>query len=664
MVAVMEHASFPRPAEPFDPDALTAALEAANLPTLLAWLAHFTGDDVWIEEPFKPGRAQGLDDNDDGGFSDEIQERIRTEAHAIISAWGRGEAEPAEAPAPERIARIMGVALATRVSADYGELMAEELGIVPRAAELPPAPTDRPFRVAIIGAGLSGLCAAIQLQRAGIDYVVYEKNEEVGGTWFENTYPGCGVDTPSALYSYSFAQRSDWSRYFVQRDELFRYYRDIATEEDVREQVRFNTEVTAATWDEDGQVWRLDTSGPEGPGAAVANVVISAVGQLNRPSVPHLPGLDTFEGPAVHTADWGDGVDLRGKRVAVIGTGASAMQLVPAIVDEAAHVTVFQRSPQWAVPQPNYHREPTADAIALRDLLPYYRGWYRLRQFWVLGDRIQPMLHIDPEWPDKDRSINKLNAGFREMLEGYIRHQLKGRDDLLEKSLPSYPPYGKRPLVDNGWYRTIRRDDVELVTDDVAEIRTDRVVTSAGTEHPADVIVLATGFQSLRILGPMEIHGRSGAELREEWGEDDARAYLGITVRDLPNFFCIFGPNTNTGHGGTVILPTEFQVRYALDLVGRMIREDVASVEVKPEVHDRYNDELDVALDRTIWTHPGMTTYYRNSRGRIVTNSPWTYLDYWQRTRTSDLGEYDLVPVRRDGDGEANGAAGVLTADA
>jgi 4-hydroxyacetophenone monooxygenase len=233
---------------------------------------------------------------------------------------------------------------------------------------------------------------------------------------------------------------------------------------------------------------------------------------------------------------------------------------------------------------------------------------------------------------------------MREFLTAYIADELGERaDELMPKCLPSYPPYGKRPLLDNGWFRTMARDDVDLITDAVAEVRPHSIVTEGGDEYPVDVLVLATGFQALRVLAPMEVRGRSGRTLRDVWGEDDARAYLGITIPDFPNLFCLTGPNTFAGHGGSAVLSAELELRYTMDMLKQIIDRGIASVDCKQSVHDAYNEKLDLALSQTIWAHPGMTTYYRNSAGRIVVPMPWTNRDYWQMTSNADLADYEVV---------------------
>lgn len=618
--------------------ALEAAMEEANIPTLLMALAHMTGEDRWLRDPFRPIRGRGLGDNDSASLAPEFQAEIRSAALGAVRAVRAGELTPTT-PTPERVAEMLAVALAEDVSVEYGQLLSEELGLVSRDVEISVGvPED--FRVVVIGSGLSGICAGIKLKAAGIPYTILEKNPSVGGTWLENTYPGCGVDTPSHLYSFSFAPNTRWSRYFAKRDEVSEYLERLTDDHHLREDIRFGREVVLASYDADTSRWQVTVRTDGGTEEAyTCNVLISAVGMVNRPSVPSIPGAEGFEGPLMHTAQWHD-VDLTGKRVAVIGTGASAMQLVPSIVDRAERVTIFQRSKQWALPHPNYQRNVSAATEFLMEEVPFYAGWYRLRAFWNFSDRLHSSLQIDPEWEHPQRSINAVNESHRVFLTEYVKSELGDRQDLLDDCLPEYPPYGKRPLIDNGWFRTMGRDDVELITDRVAEIRARSVVTTTGAEYAADMVVMATGFKTLQFLWPMEIRGRSGQTLTEAWGPEDARAYLGISVPDFPNFFILNGPNTNAGHGGSAVIATEFQMRYIVQALNFMFEERLASAEVREDRFEKYNAELDAALDQMIWVHPGMTTYYRNSAGRVVISSPWKYLDYWGRTLEFDGGDY------------------------
>ncbi|SUE28837.1 flavin-containing monooxygenase [Nocardia farcinica] len=635
-----------RPTADFTDDELADALADANLPVLLGALALLTGEDRWIEAPYLPTAPRDLGDHDTGGFTDELQQRIRSEAAAILRAWRDGTGSfPDLPPAPERLSRVLSVMLADSIPAEYGTLLGEEMGIFPRYSA-PRTPVEPGFRVLIIGAGVSGLAMAVRLGQAGVDYVVVDKNDEVGGTWHENVYPGCGVDTPSHLYALSFDPNPDWSTYFAPQEELARYWRDLADRHGVREHIRFGTRVDAAVYDEAAARWNVTVRPADGSGAAetlTADVVVSAVGLLNQPSVPDLPGLADFRGPAVHTARWDPTIELTGKRVAVIGTGASAMQVVPAAAGVAAQVTVFQRTAQWATPHPNKDREVPASFRFLCEHVPFYLAWYRARLFWRMGDKVWGLLQVDPEYPDLGRAVNKSNDRLRAALTAYIERELDGRPDLIAKSVPDYPPYGKRMLIDCGWFRTLRRDDVELVTEPIDTITADGIRTADGHDHNVDIIVLATGFDAVNVLASYRVEGRDGRVLREVWGEGDGRAHLGITVPGFPNFFCLYGPNTNTGHGGTVIAGTEMQVQYVSAAIAALIDNGWAAMEVRQEVHDAYNRELDEALAQTVWDFGGTTTYYRNSRGRIVTNSPWRYVDYWKRVHEPRLADFEIT---------------------
>ncbi len=626
----------------FRDEDLRDALESANLPSLLAALAHLTGEDRWVSPPWQPTPPPDLGDHDSAGFDDETRAAVLAASFDTLRAWRDGELTPAPTPSPERLVRLLSATVGDRLPEDYGRLLGEELGAYPRASVPSRPDPDREVSVVIVGAGASGLCLAVRLAEAGIPYVVLEKGHDVGGTWNDNTYPGCGVDTPSHLYSLSFAPNPQWSRYFARRGELARYWRDLADEHGVRSKIRFGTEVTGATWDDDAAEWVTTLSTGE---EIRSTALVSAVGLLNVPSIPAIAGLDSFEGPCLHTARWDADLDLTGQRVAVIGTGASAMQLVPAASKVAAEVRVFQRSPQWAMPHPLQPREVPEAVHFLNRHVPWYQGWYRLRLFWRMGDKLHGLLQIDPDFAHPDRAINRGNDGLRRLLTGFVQASLKDRPDLLEKSLPTYPPYGKRLLVDHGWYRTLLKDNVELVTDGISEVTPKGVRTADGVEHEADVVVLATGFNAVKVLETLDIRGRDGRALHELWGSDDGRAHLGISVPGFPNFFCLYGPNTNTGHGGTVIAGTEIQVQHVTALLSTLVDERLASVEVRQEAFDRYDAELGEALDRTIWNHRGMDTYYRNSKGRIVTNSPWQYIEYWRRTHEPVLADFHLRAV-------------------
>jgi 4-hydroxyacetophenone monooxygenase len=619
-----------------EPARLRAALREANIPTLLLMLTHLTGSDRWLHDPYRPGRGPVLDDNDSGCLPEEVQEEVRRGAYDVILS--RDPRETVAPPSPDRVAEMLSVALVEDVPAEYGPLLAEELGALSRDVEIPVVRDG--FEVLIIGAGMSGLALGIKLQQAGVPFTILEKDPDIGGTWLENTYPGCGVDTPSHLYSFSFARNTRWSRFFAKRPEVHEYFARLVDEHGLREHIQFSTEVVKADYEADSATWTVETTSTEGSRTWNVPVLVSAVGQVNRPSMPKIEGAESFQGPMMHTARWDHDVDYSGRRVAVIGNGASAMQLVPSIAGVAKHVTVFQRSKQWALPHPNYHRSVPEGVRYLMEAVPEYAAWYRLRSFWNFSDRLHASLQIDPTWPHLDRSINATNERHRIFLTNYIKEQLGDRQDLLDACVPDYPPYGKRPLLDNGWFKVIQRDDVTLLTEAVARITADSVETASGASHEADIVVWATGFRALQFLWPMEIRGASGKTLAEQWGEDDARAYLGVTVPDFPNFFILNGPNTFAGHGGSAIIATEFQVRHVMQALALLAAGEVDSLEVREDIFWKYNEELDEALSHSIWSHPGMTNWFRNSAGRLVVSSPWTYLDYWRRTRELDRDDY------------------------
>lgn len=633
---------------------LRAALDSANIPTLLLVLRQLTGEQKWLDGRYRPSRTVATNDNDTGGLPDELQREIRSAAFDVLRSWHRGDVDLPGPPAHAEIVDWLTVSLGEPIPGEYGPAMAEEAGFVDRDAAWTgqPPPRRADFRVVVIGAGEGGVCCAVKLRRLGIPFTVIERHQQVGGVWLENGYPGAGVDTPSHLYSYSWAQKPDWPRYFAKQPEILAYFQECAREQGILPHVRFGTEVTGARWDEKTATWRVtvrpsDECLEEGRPASeelVADVVISAVGQLNRPAVPDLPGLDSFPGPSFHSARWDHDVDLAGKRVGIVGTGASAMQIVPAIAGTPASTTVFQRSAQWAVPNGNYAREVSAPTRLVMEQVPYYTQWYRLRLLWMYQDKLHATLKIDPEWPHPDRAVNAINDRHRQFLTDYLRREIAGHEnELLDKVLPDYPPYGKRILIDNRWFEVLRRDDVSVVTDRISHIDGNVVVVEDGTRHELDVLVLASGFQSRRMLFPMDIRSRSGTSLRDLWGDDDAFAYLGMTVPGYPNFFIIYGPNTNLGHGGSVIFHTECQVGYITRLLTTMIERGIRSLEVRPEVCEDYNRRVDQAHSEMIWTHPGMSTWYRNAAGRVVTNTPWRLIDYWRMTREPNLGDFTVA---------------------
>jgi 4-hydroxyacetophenone monooxygenase len=620
------------------------AIAIANVPTLLMVLVQLTGDLRWLEEPYRPQRARGMSDNDTAGLSEPIQAEIREAALKAILAWRAGRPIAIPEPSSDLRIKMLSWAMSEKVPTQYDRIIAAEL-LLEERDKIEKLPVPKGFEVLIIGAGVSGLCAAIKLQQAGIPFTILEKSSTVGGIWRDNRYPGAGVDTPNHLYSYSFAPY-DWSMYFALRNELHAYLEHVTEQFKLRPRIRFNTEVESLTYDTKRQGWAVSVKGSDCTRETLkASVVISAVGIFNPIKMPNIKGLDSFAGPHFHTAEWPADVDLTGKRVAMIGNGASAMQTGPAIQNIVKSLTIFQKSAHWIAPNEQFAKPiPESLRFLLREV-PLYRMWYRLRIGWTFGDRVHSTLQKDPSWEYPDRSLNKINDSHRAYFTQYIISEIGDRKDLLNKVVPPYPPFGKRMLMDNGWYRMLRKENVNLVSDPISEIRGNRIITKDGSEYEADVLVIATGFDVLRFLTAFEARGRSSRSLREIWNDDDARAYLGLTIPDFPNFFCLYGPNLQPGHGGSFMFLAEMQVRYIMDLLRKMLTQELGAVECRQEVHDEYNERIDQAHENMVWTHPGMETYYRNTRGRVVVNSPHRNDTFYEMTRTAKL--EDFVVERR-----------------
>ncbi|HTA02509.1 MAG TPA: NAD(P)/FAD-dependent oxidoreductase [Streptosporangiaceae bacterium] len=628
-----------------DDNQLRDALSVANLPTLLLVLARLTGDPKWLEDPYRPSRTIALDENDSGGFSEARQAEIRAAMLAVLREE-RDDPRSLPPPAEDQIIRMLSISLGDLIPPEYAPVLAEEgLFRAARWQELGAIEGSARTRVLVIGAGFSGICAGLALRRLGLDFTIVERNPDVGGTWLQNNYPGAAVDTPSHLYSYSFAPQAGWSRFYPRQPELLGYLRATARDAGLYPSIQFDTAVVSATWDEPSASWIVRTRSAAGQdGELRAEVLISAVGLFNQPELPDIPGLTTFPGPAFHASRWDHRADLAGKRVAVIGAGATAMQVVPALAGRVARLTVFQRSPQWVAPNPNYLKDVAAGTRLLLEQVPEYRAWYRMRLFWMFQDKLHPSLFKDPDWPHPDRALNAVNDRHRRFFTDHLDAQLAGGGEHLRDALlPTYPAYGKRILMDNNWFTTLRRDDVKLVAEGVTEIDGSTVITSGGQRHDFDAIVFATGWTARRFLHPMHIVGRSHVPLREQWGDDDAWGYLGMAMPGFPNMFILYGPNTNVGHGGSAVFNSECQVNYIADLLRQMADGDIAAVDVREDVTAAYKERVDDAHSRMIWTHPGMTTYYRNAAGRVVTTSPWRAVDFWRMTRHADLQDYRVT---------------------
>ena len=633
------HAGLPFSAEDVSDDELAALLDDVSVPTLLLSCVHMSGDASILDGPLRP---QGLFLNEYQGYmSVEDQAAARAFALDVIRDWRDRRCPEPEPPSRDLIHRMMDWLVCEEVPEEYVEMLLEEMeldGGDARAVD-PPAPeAAAALPVVIIGCGMSGLLAAIRLQEAGFPYVVVEKNEGVGGTWWENRYPGARVDVGNHFYCYSFEPADHWTEFFAQQPELQSYFQRVMERHGVDEHVRWGTEVTGATWDEHTATWSVALDSGE---TLTARAVISAVGQLNRPFLPDVPG--TFDGPSFHTARWDDSVDLTGKRVVVVGAGATGFQLVPAIADQVGHLTVIQRTAQWMFPNPNYH-EPAGPGVqwAVRHL-PFYGRWFRFLIFWPGCDKGLLTAQVDPTWEHQETAVSEINDLTRVMFTDWITSQLEGRADLVAKCVPDYPPTGKRTLQDNGsWLKALCKPNVELVRAGVDHLEADGVVDTDGVKHEADVIVWATGFRANDMLLPMHIVGRGGADLRERWGIRP-RAYLGMTVPDFPNFFMLYGPGTNLASGGSLIFHSECEVRYILQCLDLLADCGLTAMEPRRDKDDEWYERCQEALKMTVWASPHIEyNFYKNEAGEVHGLSPWRLVDYWRWTHHLDPDDYLL----------------------
>lgn len=631
--------------ESLDIESLDAALHAADLRVLVACLFHLTGDERWLADDLRPRRDVRLIADPSAGYDDETAAMIRSEVREWLLAE---QATPVILdPGPERFGEMLSFFLGEQVPPEYEPMVRHDFGFdaSPATSDEAESTAGARRRVIIVGSGVSGLCLAHRLDEAGFDWHIVEKNPDLGGTWFDNRYPGCGVDTPNHFYSFSFASNPDWTHYFSAGDELREYLQTFAANRALRDRIEFGASVTAAEWDAERNQWSVTIESPTGTRVEDADVVVTATGHFNQPVSPTFAGTDEFEGEIVHTAHWPEDLDLTGKRVAVIGTGASAMQLVPTIADSVAALTIFQRTPQWARPVPEYHLSVEPEAAWLFRNVPMYDRWYRFSQMWRYGDGLLRFLRRDPDWEHADRSLNKTNERHRVEIETFIRDELDGRDDLIAKCIPSYPPFAKRILIDNGWFKTLRLPHVELVTEPIADFTASGVRSADGTVHDADVVVFATGFDVTNLAARIDFIGAEGRRLADDWADENPRALLGMTVPDFPNLFVMYGPNTNMGHGGSGMWLAETQADYIVARLRDMAQEGLAAIDCLPARRDEYTEQIDQLHAELVWTHPGTETYYRNTNGQVRSPMPFRLVDYWTMTRTRGLEDFETTPL-------------------
>lgn len=629
---------------PMDPRSIA---EQAEPGVLAAVLCQLTGDFSWSEDPRLTVLRERRSD-DRGQLPVECRDYMSTAAAAIIDFVDTDTAVACSNPDEQTLLRISQRCIAEELTLPDVAKLRHNLFPEKYRVQIDPAAVEGAgLSVTIIGAGISGLSLAFELERLGIDYKILEKRSELGGVWLDNIYPDCGVDTPAFQYAFEAVPNFGWTRFDAKRDEILAYLVDSAKKAGVFDKIEFGVDVDRATYDAGSHCWNLDVIRGGSAMTMVTDVLVAAVGSLNRPKTPVIPGLQEFMGLTLHTARWTPELDVRGKRVALIGNGSSGTQIGRAVSSVADKLIAFQRSPHWIKPRGRAETGLVGEGKRwLLENVPFYYGWYRFFLDFVVGDRDHPrMVRVDTPAglvpsPSNDR--------VREELTAYIRAQVNGRRDLMEKLTPQYAPYGKRLVIDNGWYETLTRSNVELVTSGIERIDEDGIITDDGVHHDADVIIFATGFYGTRYFWPLEIIGAAGHTLAETpGGPENLRAYLGTVMTGYPNFFALQGPNSSIGHGGGATFISECQGRLILCCLKGMIENGLASIDLRHEVSDEYNHKLDTQLERMVWAEAGLESRFKNPAGRIVSTHPWTLRQFWEWTKSIPLSDFNTQPSMR-----------------
>ena len=627
---------------------LARIVDSADLPALLAAVAAATGDasvlTADIRPPLTPVDTVG---HPHGGMTPEQQVRARQ-----VALSGLRELRDRGISSSSILSKDEVDAILTFLTNDrpkWFPVLKHELDLTGNKGAAPDwsfqeISRGRPFETLIVGAGLAGIAAAHRFSQAGVNVTIIEATSALGGTWMKNRYPGVRLDTPTFGYSFSFAQRGDWPHQFAEGHEILDYAKTVAERAGLVERIEFSTKLKSARWNESEGVWEVITEGTEGKQLRRFNAVVSALGQLDSPNIPDFAGRKDFAGVTMHSQEWRQDADLSGKRVAVIGTGASAYQIVPAIVDQVDKLVLFQRSAPWMLPAPTYH-DPMPETFSwLRRKVPHYAQWYRL---WVTLLGIPGRFHTvraEPDWPGAPLSVSARNQDVRDTLIAELERQFEGRPDLLAHVVPNYPPGAKRMLRDNGvWSRALKSEHTTLVTSGINRFTDSGIIDNSGLEHPVDVVIYATGFEASDYLDEVEVVGRGGLEIHDFWN-GDARAYNGVTVPGFPNFFMIYGPNVGGVVAGSLHFMLERASEYALKAVRTVIERGIKAIDVRQTALDRFVAWVDVENRQMAWGQDYVDSWYKNGAGRVSQVWPFTNAEYWEITEAVNMDDYEEIP--------------------
>lgn len=601
---------------------LRDVLTYSNPMAPIALIYHATQDPAFdaIETKTVPaglGQANVIADAED-------EERVRAKALELLRDYRDGRREPPVKVTREALLHAMALGAGEPVPEEEFDLHGDVLSLNADLIGWGEGPRNgdvATFPVIVIGAGLAGINAAIVLKASGIPFELLDKNAGPGGTWFKNRYPGARVDWPSRLYSHSFGVDYPFEHMFAPRAENERYLQN----------TEFRTTCALAFKYAASNGWRTLPVGrfmrvkPTVVRQYDARAIISAIGLLDRPNVPAIPGIGDFSGTLVHSSLFDPATLLVGRRAAVVGTSASGLQMVPDLAPLVGSLEIFQRSPAWVVPTMGYRDRLPDQALWLDANVPFYTNWSRFVVGWILGDhKMFSIFEVDPDWPDP-LSVNAENQAAREMALTHMHSKLKDRPDLIPKSIPDYPIFANRPVLDNGWFDALLRDNVELVTDPIERFTAEGILTRGGRSHPLDLIVMATGFNPNDYFSEIEIVGRNGVRIADLWSESGPQAFWGVTAPHMPNFFMLYGPNANPRNLGPVQYG-EWALRFILSMIERLIENDWSAVEVTEASYRAFNDRLVERLQQIVSVNPRTThaSYYITQPGRSAVQSPWS----------------------------------------
>ncbi|TPX17876.1 uncharacterized protein E0L32_002977 [Thyridium curvatum] len=629
---------------PVTEEFIRKAIDKSNLNALRLALLQVTGDPELAKMRTRRHAIRG------GAMyaqvlAEEDAPALKEKAFAFLSKRKPSDPIPSP-PSREEVKKLVNVFGDEPIPETELEYEFEELAFAefPRRADWSdkkPAPEKiAKFKVIVVGAGISGIAAAIHLSRLGINFEVLERQHDIGGTWLLNSYPDARVDVSSFLFQFKCVKNYHWSEYFASAGETQKYLDFIVEKFKLREHFLFNRELTRCVWHEDQGEWELSIKRSNGGTETMrCNAIISGSGLFATPNLPDIKGIKDFEGPVFHTARWDHKVDYTDKRVALLGTGSTGTQLASAVAQKAKTLTVYQRTPNWIMSMDGYRVTIDDEVRYVFDNMPYYWNWFCYSQHRTT-QQLQYMQDYDREWQAKGGVINERNDLVHKALLKYIEQKSEGIPGLKEKLTPKYAPLVRRLVVDNGFYDTLRRDNVELVTDEIDGFTQKGIKTKDGKERPFDLVVLGTGFKVSKYFWPCEYVGRNGVTMEQLWKKDGPRSYLGLTIPGFPNFFILYGPN-HQPRAGAFYSWSEIWMRYIGEMIVHLLENDKKSIDCRKDVFDEYNLRLDEANKGLIWESEG-SSYYVNEHGRQSVNTPWYTSDYHRMIFKPNFEDFEI----------------------